>query len=176
MDKERIEADFTRAYETHADAIFRHCFFRLSDREKAFEIMQETFMRTWDYLQSGKEVTQLKPFLYRVATNLVIEEYRKRKTVSLDAYLEVDGHDESLVEGLRDEESYERLIDALDGKEAMRAFQILPPKFRDVLVWRYVDGLSLHEIAQICRERENTISVRIHRALKVLKDVITKEV
>ena len=173
--QQQLEKDFAASYEQYSDAIFRHCYFRLSDRDIALEIMQETFLRTWDYLKEGKEIDALKPFLYRVATNLIIEYYRKKKPVSLDAFLEVETHDEGMVEGLRDTESAERLIDQLDGERAMLAFKELSPKYRDVLVWRYVDGLSLKEIAELAQERENTVSVRIHRALIELKNTITTQ-
>jgi len=77
--------DFTSAYEEFADAIFRHCYFRVSDREKAKDIMQEVFVRTWNYVVEGNEINELKSFLYRTAHNLIIDEYRARKN---DASLE----------------------------------------------------------------------------------------
>ncbi|TSC67200.1 MAG: RNA polymerase, sigma-24 subunit, ECF subfamily [Parcubacteria group bacterium Gr01-1014_66] len=61
-------ADFDNAYAQYADAIFHHCFFRILDRERALEIMQETFMRAWNYLSQGKKIMHFRSFLYWAAT------------------------------------------------------------------------------------------------------------
>ena len=172
MDK-RMSDTFLTAYDAHADAIFRHCYFRLSDREKAMDVTQETFTRAWDYLVQGKEVENFKPFLYRIASNLIIEEYRKRKVGSLDAMLEEEAAGERVIPELRDDEWQERLIDRLDGAKALQAMSKLPEHYREVLTLRFVDGLSPKEIARFLEERENTVSVRIHRALHHLKEILT---
>lgn len=172
MAGEELSAQFLKAYDLYSDAIFRHCFFRLSDRERAVELTQETFTRAWDYLSQGKEIRSMKPFLYRVASNLIVEEYRKHKTSSLDAMLEEEMTGESGIPELRDDESAERLIDALDGKRAFAVLGELPAPYREVIVLRFVDGLSPKEIAAFLDERENTVSVRIHRALARLKQII----
>lgn len=164
---------FLHAYDAHADAIFRHCYFRLSDREKALDVTQETFTRAWDYLVKGKEIQNFKPFLYRIASNLIVEEYRKHKNVSLDAMLEEEAAGERVITELGDTEWQERLIDRLDGAKALQAMSKLPEHYREVLTLRFVDGLSPKEIALFLEERENTISVRIHRALKDLKEILT---
>jgi len=163
---------FEDAYDKYSDAIFRHCFFRLSDKDRALEIMQETFTRTWEYLAKGKEIDTLRPFLYRVASNLIIEEYRKHKTVSLDAFLEGEDHTEGMLPGLRDDETAERILDILDGKQALEALKQLPDTYREVIVFRFVDGLTPKEIALFLGERENTVSVRIHRGLSHLKQIL----
>lgn len=171
MDKEK---EFLDAYDAHADAIFRHCFFRLSDREKAIDMMQETFTRTWDFMRQGGEVTNWKSFLYKVANNLVIDEYRKKKATSLDAILEQEtvseGDFEELIEG-----SLAQTIDALDGKRLVSLFKELPLHYREALTMRFVDGLSPKEMAQLLGESENTISVRVHRGLARLRAIFNHE-
>lgn len=171
MDKEK---EFLDAYDAHADAIFRHCFFRLSDREKAIDMMQETFTRTWDFMRQGGEVTNWKSFLYKVANNLVIDEYRKKKATSLDAILEQEtvseGDFEELVEG-----SLSQAIDALDGKRLVSLFKELPLHYREALTMRFVDGLSPKEMAELLGESENTISVRVHRGLARLRAIFNHE-
>ncbi|MBI3573547.1 sigma-70 family RNA polymerase sigma factor, partial [Candidatus Kaiserbacteria bacterium] len=160
---------YMEAYENYADAIFRHCFFRLSDREKALDITQETFTRAWDYLAEGKTIEKFKPFLYRIAGNLIIEEYRKKKHVSLDAFLDDEMHDEGMISALHDDGAFDRLADAFDAKLAEDALQKLSEPYREVLILRFIDGLSPKEIAIHLEERENTVSVRIHRAKKKKK-------
>ena len=84
---------FLTAYDKYADAIYRHCFFRVFSKEKAEELTQETFMRTWQYLEDGKEVLNLRAFLYRVANNLIIDHSRKKKEERLDNFHEPHRND-----------------------------------------------------------------------------------
>lgn len=53
-------------------------WYRVSDRELAKDLTQETFVKVWEYMVSGKVIEKLKPFLYRVATNLIIDNARKK--------------------------------------------------------------------------------------------------
>ncbi|MBI5466917.1 MAG: RNA polymerase subunit sigma-70, partial [Candidatus Kerfeldbacteria bacterium] len=59
------EHEFLRHYEQFADAIFRHCYYRVFDAEQAHDLVQETFLRTWQYLVSGHQIDRIRPFLYR---------------------------------------------------------------------------------------------------------------
>ncbi|MBI2052936.1 MAG: sigma-70 family RNA polymerase sigma factor [Candidatus Ryanbacteria bacterium] len=58
------------------------------------------------------------------------------------------------------------------GAEALKALGNLEPAYREVLVLRYVEDLSLGEIAAILGETENAVSVRIHRGLKKAKEFL----
>src|SRR3989344_2664527 len=88
MEKPKEEAAFLEAFQEYSDALFRHAFFRLSDREKALDAAQDAFLKTWDFIQGGGEVKNFKSFLYRVLHNLIIDEYRKSRPDSLDVLLE----------------------------------------------------------------------------------------
>ena len=164
MDAKSLEKRFLEAYEAHSDALFRHCYFRVYSRERARDLTQETFTKTWDYLLQGKEIENLRAFLYQVATNLIIDESRKRKKqteLSLERLQEVGfdpGEDES-----------GRLIARADGKMLLPLLSQIDSKYGEVIVMRYIDDLSPQEIAEVTGESENVISVRIHRGLKKLR-------
>lgn len=155
----------TQAYNEYSDAIFRYCFFKLSDREKALDLVQETYTRVWQYIESGKTVVNMKTFLYTIARNLIVDEYRKKKTSSLDDLVDT-GHEPIL-------EIEESLYDSLDIERVKALIDELPEKYSSILVLRYVNDLSVKEIAEIVGESENVISVRIHRGLAKLKNLIT---
>ena len=82
------EQDFIQAYDAYADAIFRHCAYRCYDRETGKDIMQDTFMRAWDYIAKGNEVGHMRGFLYKIANNLIINHAKKKKTESLEKLAE----------------------------------------------------------------------------------------
>ena len=168
------EQAFREAFEKHSDELFRHANSRLSNRERALELTQECFLKAWEYLVGGKVIDKYRPFLFRVLGNLIIDEYRKHKVTSLDAMLENE-ETAVAVEGdlLRDELNLleERAVQ-FDAKIAFEIAQTLPDNYRMVVLMRYIDGMSLTEIAESTGETENAISVRLHRGVKKLREML----
>ncbi len=167
------EERFLKAFDEYSNALFRHAVYRLSDRERAVEIVHDTFTKVWSYLRGGHEIDSYKPFLYKVMNNLIIDEYRRRKEYSLDVLLAEEGTDEGSFPELY-EGGIEELTFMLDAQKASLLINELPIVYREVLTFRFVDGLGPKEISELIEESENVVSVRIHRALKMLKDMIEK--
>ncbi|MAJ97512.1 MAG: hypothetical protein CMI56_02770 [Parcubacteria group bacterium] len=173
-----VEKAFTQAYQEHSDVLFRHCSFRVSNRERALELTQETFMKTWDAASKGKEIQNYKAFLFRVLNNLIIDEYRKKKSSSLDALLEQEGVSEGSFGDLQTgslEEEIDKLEIGLQSQELARALTQLPDSYRSVVVMRFMDGLQPKEIAEVLNENENTVSVRINRGIKKLQEYMVTQ-
>src|SRR5690348_4274314 len=84
----QYRATLTDAHSNHAQALSKHSFFKLHDQALSTDLVQDTFIKTWSYLIKGGKIDVMKAFLYHVLNNLIVDEYRKRKTVSLDALLE----------------------------------------------------------------------------------------
>ncbi len=168
------EERFLEAFEEYGDALFRHASIRLSDRERAIDVVHDTFTKVWSYVRSGQEIDSFRPFLYKVLNNLIIDEYRKRKESSLDAMLEVEGVTEGSFEELVDD-STEALAATIDGKRAFEMLRELSDEYREIITLRFVDGLGPKEISELIEESENVVSVRLHRALKALRNAIEQE-
>lgn len=153
------------AYDAYADALFRHCYFRLYDREVAKDVVQDTFIRTWEYLSNGKVVDNMRAFLYRAANNLVIDHVRKHTTASLDG-LQEKGFDP------KDEKTdASRVFDIVSGREVVQVLHKLEEPYRTAVIMRYIDDLMPREIATVLGETENVISVRIHRGTKKVREL-----
>lgn len=152
---------------------------RLSDRERALEITQETFLKAWNHIskKDAEEIHQWRSFLYRILNNLIIDEYRKHKAQSLDAMLANEETSVSVeAELLRDETNeLEAAMVRFDGGQAIAALEKLGEQHKTVLMLRYVEGLSPREIAESLGESENTVSVRIHRGIKKLQQILQQE-
>lgn len=168
------EEEFLAAFHQYNDALFRHAFVRLSNREKAIDLVHDAFTKVWTYIRSGHQIDQYRPFLYKVLNNLIVDEYRKRKEASLDALFEKEGVDEGTFEELS-ESNTEALAATIDGRQAMDLVYSLPDSYREVLVLRFVDGLGPKEMSELIEVSENVISVRLHRGLKMLRDKIESE-
>lgn len=162
------EREFLRCYEEWSDALFRHCYFRVFERERARELVQETFTRAWAYLSAGQRIENMRAFLYRVANNLIIDESRKPRALSLDALHETDGFDPPGKDHLR-------IGAGASVREVMKALARVAPEKRELIVLRHVNGFGPKEIAEITGDSENVISVRLHRAVQELRRVLTGE-
>jgi RNA polymerase sigma-70 factor (ECF subfamily) len=158
--------EFLKAYDAYNDAIFRHCYFRVYDREKAKEMTQDVFMKTWEYLAKGKEVDNLRAFLYKVANNMVIDHSRKKKESSLDSLM--DEGFEPVGDG-----AAETTL-AAEAGQMIALLDKLDEKYRDVVRMRFLDDLSPKEIAHALDETENVVSVRIHRGIAQLRAMMAQ--
>lgn len=158
---EERKAIFLKAYEEHSNAIFRYALFKVSDRELALDIMQDAFTKTWEYMAKGEKIDNLKAFLYRVAGNLVIDQYRKKTTDSLED-LQEEGFDPPF-------DDTEAWIDKLDGTKAIELLGKLSKDYKEALFLKYVQGLSIAEISEVTGDGKNTVTVRLHRGLEKLR-------
>lgn len=167
------EETFLTAFNEHSDALFRHAFFRLSDRERAVDLVQDTFIKAWDYVRGGGDVRSPKGFLFRILNNLIIDEYRRSKTQSLDQKLE----DNPGLESLLAEGSMAEVEDAADEasllEKVQSAINELPEEYKTPVTLRYIEGFTPKEIARLIGTTENAVSVRIHRAVQKLKGALT---
>lgn len=162
-----FEKEFLEAYDLYADAIFRHCSYRLLDRERGSDLMQDTFMRAWEYLAKGQKVDNMRAFLYRVANNLIVDYVRKKKEMSLEKMMEDDGFEPG-------KDSTPDLHRKLEKDRIIGALAHLEETYREVLVLRYIDELPPADIAELLGVSANVVSVRIHRGLKQLRSILQK--
>ena len=168
------EERFLAAFEEYGDALFRHATLRISDRERAIDIVHDTYTKVWMYVRQGHDIEQFRPFLYKVLNNLIIDEYRKKRETSLDALLESEGVDEGSFDDLS-ENTTEQLAATIDGKQALGELDKLPDEYKEVIILRFVDGLGPKEISVLIEETENVVSVRLHRGLAMLRDIVHGE-
>ena len=156
---------FEEAYIDLADSIFRYIYFRVFDRDIARDLTQETFYKVWDYLAKGKEIDNIKAFTYRTAHNLLVNSIRNKKPiVSIEELEDTVGFE------VADTQQQESQIQAQDIASILDSFTILKEEDAEIMKLRYVDGLSIQEIAKITSSSENSLSVKIHRLLEKLKE------
>ncbi len=103
----------------------------------------------------------MKSFLYHILNNLIVDEYRKHKTNSLDVLM----HEGSEPSDSRSSHT----IDFLDGKSALLYIQRLPKKYQKVMRMKYIQDLSLKEMSLVTGQSKNALAVQAHRGLTKLK-------
>lgn len=155
-------ATFIDAYDTLADPIFRFCLFYVRDRERARDLMQETFTRTWSYLVTGKTIKSMRPFLYKTARNLCMNEVSRKAPASLEEMHDAYGFEPASAE--------DSPVEQAERAQLLSAVAALDPDIREVITLRYIEGMAVHEIAETLGIRPNAASVRIHRAIRTLRE------
>ncbi len=161
--------EFIQAYDEHADAIFRHCYFRVSNREVARDLMQEAYIRVWQYIQKGTDIDNLRAFLYRTANNLIVDhmrKYKRRQQSSLETMQE-SGFDVAA-----EEDTQDRIRQSMAGDRVAELIQQIEEPYRSAVILRYIDELSPAEIADMLGVSANVVSVRVNRGLKKLRSLL----
>lgn len=146
-----------KGYENYEKMLLNRSFSKVSNKELSDDLVQTTFLKTWEYLLKEGKIDHMKGFLFHILNNLIIDEYRKKKTLSLDALTEAGFQiviDDS-----------ERLFNMIDGKTAMLLIPLLTDKYRRVVSMRYEKNLSIKEIALATKQSNNTVVVQIHRGV-----------
>lgn len=169
----KTEKVFMESYEEFSDAIFRYALFQTSNKETALDITQDTFIKTWQYLQKGVEIDNIKAFLYRVTKNLIIDHRRKKKSSSLDQIIEtgVDFTEEENV--MREkEDQFEKESDRI---KVIKTINKIEEKYKEILIMRYVEEMSIKEIGDILDKSQNHVSVMIHRGVEKLKKLLKED-
>jgi RNA polymerase sigma-70 factor (ECF subfamily) len=156
-----FERTYLETYDELADDVFKRCLYKTSDREIALDLTQDTFIKVWDYLVEGGTVEHMRAFVFTVANNLIKDHYKKKKSIPMGRLENFDPNEIAAVE--------ETFVKEIEFEHVLRLLERLEREDRDLLFMRLVEGMSPKEISEILEERENTVSVRIHRAIKKLQ-------
>jgi len=162
------EEALTAVYDEYAPAIYRYAYRLAGHRETAEEVVSETFHRLLVSLKNGGGPQQnLSAWLYRVAHNSVVDRWRRQP--AQDEVLLTETPDTSTVD-----RNLERLIRQQEVEDVRRALQLLTPLQQQVIVLRYMEDLSIKEVAAIVERDANAVKALQHRAVNSLKRLLEK--
>lgn len=165
--KEKQSGILTKAHDVYRKGLSAYASYKISNHFRSEDLVQETFLKTWKYLVKGGKIDLMKAFLYHILNDLIIDEYRKRKTISLDSLFK-KGFDPSA-------DDREQIEDKFDGKNAISLIKKLSKKYQKIIYMRYVQDFSLKEISLITKQAKNTVAVQIHRGLEKLKKLYKED-
>lgn len=159
---------FAVVYDRYVHSIYRFIYFKVSRRQDAEDLTSEVFLRAWQYITGTEEsIRNLQGLLYRFARNLVVDFYRSK---TRDELLE----DETMLLKVEDARQQNFLIQ-LEAKASVESLEPIlrrvKDEYREVLMLRYIEELSITEIADILEKSKGSVRVLIHRALKVVRDL-----
>lgn len=167
----QLPPDFAQWYDDHRATVYRYVRFRVATREMAEDVTSEVFLKA---LRSIKRYDPLRSaprtWLLRIARNAVTDHLRSLRRrgslhVSLDRVPDLVAQVPSQEERVLREERIQRLLNGT---------QLLRPADQEILSLRYGSELGNSEIAEALGVSPNAVAVRLHRALKRLKDAVEK--
>jgi RNA polymerase sigma-70 factor, ECF subfamily len=169
------DAAFTHLVTKYKDGLTNYLNVMVGDYDIAIDLSQETFLRVYKNIGKYSHIYQFSTWLYRIATNLAIDEMRYRKRRGQVFYRNVwgnrpadsDGPEFELPDarrGPRDE-----VLRKESGQVLGDAIRSLPEKYRTAFIMKEIQELPYEEIARILNTSEGTIKSRLHRARELLQ-------
>jgi len=150
----------------------------IRDREEAWDLTQEVFVKVYRHLGSFEGNSSLYTWMYRITVNLSIDYIRKRKGVGLE-YDDARRHDKGPV-GLdapvgkpADTPPQRLLREELVGK-VNQALERLSPKHKQIVILRELEGLSYQEIADVLGISIGTVMSRLFHARRNMQRILEK--
>ncbi len=149
--------------------LLRYLVYLTSRREQAEELVQETWLRVLERAGQYNSRLRFEPWLFSIARNLAIDDLRRRQRASLST------SDMSVLEAgveFPASDSDSPFLAAAKSEDAVRianAMRTLEPIYREALLLRFQEELSLDEIAQVTGTPVSTISSRIQRGISMLR-------
>jgi len=139
--------------------------------DEAADLTQEAFIKAYEKLELFKPGRKFFTWLYTIGLNHARDHIRKKKPGMIAEGIEVD-HQSGLD---NPGEQQERLVERLDAGRLSEAVSLLPLDYQVAVVLRYQQDLPMNEIAEILGITVSGVKMRIHRALKKLRDILTGE-
>lgn len=156
---EVISMSFEEQYDTHFDEIFRYIFYMTASKELAEDLTQETFMRF--YRSDFRGESSVRTYVHQIARRIVYDHFRRKKLIQ---WLPFTQKHEQATTALEDvliiKEEHEQLYNAL---------QQLKLSYKDVLIYRKLEGYSIQQTAHILGWSETKVSNTQRSAMKQLQ-------
>lgn len=156
------DADSFRAIvERYQSRIVNLAYHFVGNRGDAEDVAQEAFVKAYFSLSRFREGADLLPWLYKITTNTCFTLLKMRRpAVALDEALGGSSVDPQGQKDLREIEDRESLLKAL---------QLIPPRYRIVILLYYAHDLSYQQIGEICGLPLNTVRTNLKRGKELLK-------
>ena len=168
--EEQSEALITAVYTQHASAIHSYAYRLLGNQDDADDVTQEVFIRVHGRLEQLRDPGRLRPWLYRIATNLCMDQLRRRSRTRriFGIAVPLDGGDDPDDTSAATQVAHPMSSQAMDGvaerDHISRALRRMPPKYATCLVLHSAQGLSYREIAEALGITPGAAAVRLARA------------
>jgi RNA polymerase sigma-70 factor (ECF subfamily) len=169
---EEKELIFENEFLPHIHSIYNFAYRITFNEDDAKDLVQETYMKAFRFIDSFQKGTNAKAWLFRILKNSFINEFRKRSKEpakvdyqEVETYYNSDEVDQPITSDLRVEAIKEKI-----GDEVSVAINSLDIDFRTVIILCDLEGFTYEEMAKILDIPIGTVRSRLHRARNLLRD------
>ena len=181
-DTELVESVLRGMTERYSELVRRYkslvttyCYTRVGQRETAEDLTQETFVRGFMALDHLKKASAFSGWLLSIAHNVCIDYMRnKSRTVPLETHGQRDSQGEILLENPKEKGGLEQASRSETRDRILAAINALGEEYRVTLVLRHVNGMSCEEIAEVLNVSLGTVTSRLSRAHRLLRERLAK--
>jgi RNA polymerase sigma-70 factor, ECF subfamily len=146
----------------------------VGEREMALDFTQEVFIKAYASLRSFEPQYKFSTWLFKIASNLVIDHWRKKKIPTLSISEPLAEDSDGLTLDIPDEKpSVVRKLELAElGKRIEWALGQIPTALRELFVWRHINGLSYEEMAEIKNLPVGTVKNRVYQAKEMIRRLL----
>ena len=161
---------FGSLYDRYQPRIYRFVYLKVSHREEAEDLTHQIFLSAWQNMASfsPREGVPFSAWLYGIARNKIIDHYRvRRQAISLE-----DANQETFQIAPASDRNAEL---ALMTTRIRSALKTMSADFREVIILRFVEEMSIKETSAIMNKSNGAIKILQHRAIKALRESLAKQ-
>jgi RNA polymerase sigma-70 factor, ECF subfamily len=155
--------------EKYQHRLLRYLLYLTGRREMAEDFFQETWIRV---LERGSQYDgrhEFSTWLFTIARNLVIDDLRRKRPASLDSLLDVDGAAPFDLPATGQPSAFDATVQREQNEQISAGMQHISAEYRESLLLRFQEGMSLEEIATVTGAPLGTVKSRIYRGLTALE-------
>jgi RNA polymerase sigma-70 factor (ECF subfamily) len=172
--KERKDNLFEEEFLPHMKALYNFAFHLTFDEENANDLVQETYLKAYRFIDSYQKGTNSKAWLFKILKNEFINGYRKKAkqphSLDFDSLLSYHESDDPQYVGSLDlrHEIFQNMM----GDEITTAMNRLPDEFKTIIILCDVEGFTYEELSKILDIPIGTVRSRLFRARNMLKELL----
>lgn len=177
MTPEERQEFFEREVMQHLDALYRTALRMTRNQQDAEDLVQETSLRAYRFLDKFQPGTNLRAWLFKILTNTYINRYRK--TANEPRVDSIDDTEEFALYNHLDTEAASRggsveaqVLDRFAEADIKKAIEALPPQYRMTVLLADVEGFSYNDIAEITNVKKGTVMSRLFRGRRLLQKAL----
>ncbi len=165
---------FIKVYDKYVQDVYRFVYFKIGKEAEAQDLTSMVFLKAWNYIQTNSltDSKTLRALVYKIARTSIIDHYREGSNK-----LELSLDDENRpIEIVDDKQGPDEKVDqAADLMLIHKQLPLLKEEYREVIVLRFIDDLTLEEIAEVTGKKRGNVRVILHRAMAALKEMVEVE-
>jgi len=170
--KKRKDKIFDEEFFTHIKALYNFAFHLTYDEENANDLVQETFLKAYRFIDSYQKGTNSKAWLFKILKNEFINNYRKKvkRPVNVDFEDVVNYHESDDASYVGSLDLRQEIFQNMMGDEITIALNSLPVDFKTIILLCDIEGFTYEELAKILDIPIGTVRSRLFRARNMLKE------